>query len=65
MSQSEMSEAPQKLSETPLLHSLSIFWEQIAQALEVVKPARIVEIGSEGGFTTAKLTEWRRPTMRC
>lgn len=41
-----------------LLHSMTLFWEQIQSALDLVQPRRIIEIGSESGGMTAKLTAW-------
>ncbi len=41
-----------------LLHSLTVFWDQIETALRAVNPQRVVEIGGESGGMTKMLTEW-------
>jgi len=41
-----------------LLHSLVELAEQLRGALDIVRPTRIVEIGSESGGTTTLLTAW-------
>lgn len=41
-----------------LLHSLTEVTEQVRGALEIVRPARIVEIGSESGGMTELLAAW-------
>jgi len=41
-----------------LLHSLTTFWHHIEGCLNAVGPAHVLEIGSEGGGTTARLAAW-------
>lgn len=43
-----------------LLHSLTMFSSEILDCLEIVRPSRIVEIGSESGGVTMELAEWAR-----
>ncbi len=52
-----------EVSEYPLLHSLTVFWNQIRRSLEIVRPQRIVEIGNESGALTERLTVWAQESQ--